>query len=67
MAILVLPDEIQRVVEAEVLEGGYAHAAEYVTQLVRQDRAAMDLESVQKLGNTPQELMCEGNMDHGFC
>jgi antitoxin ParD1/3/4 len=47
MAAVILPDEIQSVVDAEVREHGFADAAEYLANLVRQDqkrRAKEELE-----------------------
>jgi antitoxin ParD1/3/4 len=49
MAILVLPDEIQTVLEAGARDGGFADATEYVTDLIRQDqkrRAHKELEAL---------------------
>ncbi len=49
MAVLVLPDEIQQVVEAEVRERGYADATEYVTRLIRQDQKRRAREQLEAL------------------
>jgi antitoxin ParD1/3/4 len=38
MAAIILPDEIQNVVDAEVREHGFADAADYLATLVRQDQ-----------------------------
>ena len=38
MATIILPDEIQIVIDAEVREHGFADAADYLTTLVRQDQ-----------------------------
>ena len=48
MATITIPEEVQLVVDAEVREGGYADATEYLTRLVRQDqkrRAKEELEA----------------------
>jgi antitoxin ParD1/3/4 len=38
MATIILPDEIQSVIDAEVREHGFADAADYLATLVRQDQ-----------------------------
>jgi antitoxin ParD1/3/4 len=38
MAAIILPDEIQSVIDAEVREHGFADAADYLATLVRQDQ-----------------------------
>jgi antitoxin ParD1/3/4 len=38
MSTIILPDEIQTVIDAEVREHGFADAADYLTTLVRQDQ-----------------------------
>ena len=38
MATIILPDEIQSLIDAEVREHGFAAAADYLTTLVRQDQ-----------------------------
>jgi antitoxin ParD1/3/4 len=38
MATIILPDEIQSLIDAEVREHGFADAADYLTTLVRQDQ-----------------------------
>jgi Arc/MetJ-type ribon-helix-helix transcriptional regulator len=38
MATITLSDELQAVVDAEVLENGFANAAEYLASLVRRDQ-----------------------------
>ena len=48
MATITIPEEVQLVVDAEVREGGYTDATEYLTRLVRQDqkrRAKQELEA----------------------
>ena len=38
MATIILPDEIQSLIDAEVREHGFADAADYLATLVRQDQ-----------------------------
>jgi antitoxin ParD1/3/4 len=49
MAVITLPDEVQTVVDAEVRERGFANAAEYVTNLVRQDQKRRAKEQLEAL------------------
>ena len=49
MASIILPDEIQSVIDAEVREQGLQGASEYLTRLVREDQERRTDEAIEAL------------------
>ena len=49
MALISLTDELQTVVDAEVIDHGYASAEEYLARLIRQDQKRRAKEQLEAL------------------